>query len=110
MRSVSLAVLVGVLAARGGAAQNAAPPPVPMKAPPTRVEVVLDPPVENSPRLQRLEKMRREHSDASGRLRPDLEAKGIAQFRRMAVASPLVTVAPPAPARPVSVAPVRILP
>jgi hypothetical protein len=41
--------------------------------------------LETQNRLNRLAQMRREHSDATGKLRPDLFAKGLAQMRRMKV-------------------------
>ena len=39
--------------------------------------------LETQNRLNRLAQMRREHSDATGKVRPDLFAKGLAQIQRM---------------------------
>ncbi|MGA9565081.1 MAG: hypothetical protein WBS19_06120 [Candidatus Korobacteraceae bacterium] len=65
-----------------------APAPAPAKstAPPSR-KVSQDPAVEEDSRLQQLAKMKREHSDDKGQLRPDLFAKGVAQMQRMKVVS-----------------------
>lgn len=48
----------------------------------------LDPQDDGNARLQMLARMRREHSDASGKVRPELALKGIAQVQRMRVANP----------------------
>ena len=55
-------------------------------APPSR-KVSQDPAVEDDFRQQQLAKMKREHSDDKGQLRPDLFAKGVAQMQRMKVVS-----------------------
>lgn len=39
--------------------------------------------METQNRLNRLAQMRREHSDATGKVRSDLFAKGLAQMQRM---------------------------
>jgi len=48
----------------------------------------LDPQNDGNSRLQMLARMRRQHSDASGKVRPELALKGITQVQRMAVANP----------------------
>jgi hypothetical protein len=56
-----------------------------------------DPDLETQNRLRLLAKMRREHSDANGKLRPDLFAKGAAQVQRMKVTHQLGVVPNPEP-------------
>ena len=65
-----------------------APAPAQAKstAPPPR-KVSQDPVEEEDSRQQQLAKMKREHSDDKGQLRPDLFAKGVAQMQRMKVVS-----------------------
>jgi hypothetical protein len=63
-----------------------APPQAKSTAPPSR-KVTQDPAVEDDFRQQQLAKMKREHSDDKGQLRPDLFAKGVAQTQRMKVVS-----------------------
>jgi hypothetical protein len=66
------------------------PSPAPAQAkstaPPSR-KVSQEPDVEQDFRQQQLAKMKREHSDDKGQLRPDLFAKGVAQVQRMKVVS-----------------------
>lgn len=65
---------------------QSAPAPAQAKsaAPPSR-KVSQTPDVEQDFRQQQLAKMKREHSDDKGQLRPDLFAKGVAQMQRMKV-------------------------
>jgi hypothetical protein len=73
-----------------GTAQNIPPQsatpanPVSSKGAPA----TLDPQDDGNSRLQMLARMRRQHSDASGKVRPELALKGITQVQRMAVANP----------------------
>ncbi len=53
----------------------------------------LDAQDDSNARLQMLARMRREHSDASGKVRPELAVKGFEQVQRMAVANPGLTQA-----------------
>jgi hypothetical protein len=70
--------------------QNATPAnPVSSKSAPA----TLDPQDDGNARLQMLARMRRQHSDVRGKVRPELALKGIAQVQRMAVANPGLAVA-----------------
>jgi hypothetical protein len=65
--------------------QNTTPAnPVSSKGAPATLDLQDD----GNARLQFLARMRRQHSDASGKVRPELALKGIAQVKRMAVANP----------------------
>jgi hypothetical protein len=73
-----------------GTAQNT-PPQSPTPANPVSsrgAPATLDPQDDGNTRLQMLARMRRQHSDASGKVRPELALKGITQVQRMAVANP----------------------
>jgi hypothetical protein len=80
-------LLIAVLVLCGQSFAQERPPQAPAPRELTPPQEVL-PSNENSDletqnRLDRLAQMRREHSDATGKERPDLFAKGVAQMQRM---------------------------
>jgi hypothetical protein len=85
-----------------GMAQNT-PPQSPTPANPVSSKgatATLDPQDDGNSRLQMLARMRRQHSDASGKVRPELALKGITQVQRMTVANPGLAAATLPQARP----------
>jgi hypothetical protein len=83
-----LTVAAVLLFSGSGIAQQtppASPRPGILTPPPRVLRQEKDPDMERQNLLNRRAQLRREHSDASGTLRPDLQAKGLAQMRRMKV-------------------------
>jgi hypothetical protein len=96
-----LSIAAAILCGSGIAQQRPTNAPEPMKAtPPQKVlSNEEDSDLEMQNRLNRLAQMRREHSDANGKLRPDLYAKGVAQMHRMKVTHQIGATPEPQPVR-----------
>jgi hypothetical protein len=85
VKSFVLAASVAVVLCRPAWAQNQNPPTVKPRS--EAVKKNEDPQREQQQRVLVLERLKREHSDQDGHLRPDLYAKAIAQRQRMKVAN-----------------------
>jgi hypothetical protein len=86
--SLSAFCILAMFCALSNSVAQTQPVPAPAQAKPTAPpsrKVSQEPDVEQDFRQQQLAKMKREHSDDKGQLRPDLFAKGIAQTQRMKV-------------------------
>jgi hypothetical protein len=99
LRLFALLLAIAFLFFSPSSGQNrAAPAAPPTKARPSSKDAKSENEArEQETRALMLQRLRREHSDASGRLRPDLFAKAIAQIQRMKVAKqigPGPTVSP----------------
>ena len=86
MNSITLAASI-LLFTIASLAQNASPPAAVSVKKPGREnkETAESRSIEQQNLIRLQEKIRRDHSDASGRVRPDLRGGGVAQMQRMKV-------------------------